>query len=160
MAYIQRRHNAPEDVNRGRGCWDCYGLALVLKAGTGRLRPHQDHHSHVKFVDHGQSFSSGDATPMFALAAGISESFENRWFVAVPAYSLALADGFGRMGKDAHWFSDIVGVAIVGVGTTELLLYLHQKNLSEPDRWRMFSVNEMHGFRKETSVGMGLSYNW
>jgi hypothetical protein len=39
---------------------------------------------------------------MFALAGGVSEYYDNRWYVAVPIYSLALLDGFGRMGHDAH----------------------------------------------------------
>jgi membrane-associated phospholipid phosphatase len=29
------------------------------------------------------------------------------------------------MGHDAHWFSDVVGGALLGVGTTELLLWMH-----------------------------------
>jgi membrane-associated phospholipid phosphatase len=135
-------------------------LALALKSGIGRLRPHQDHHSHTKFFDHGQSFPSGEATPMFALAAGVSEAFENQWYVAVPAYSLALADGFGRMGNDAHWFSDIAGSAVLGVGTTELLLYLHRRHAMESDRWRVFPVDGPRGGRNETPMGLGVSYNW
>lgn len=133
---------------------------FVIKLAFGRLRPKQDHHSHTQFFDGGASFVSGDATPMFALAAGISETFDNRWYVAVPAYSAAMADGFGRMGHDAHWFSDIAGAAILGVGTTELLLYLHRKHEAEPDRWRIFPVNSPSGRGGETPMGLGISYNW
>jgi hypothetical protein len=71
-----------------------------IKAAFGRLRPSQSS-SHTAFFDGGQSFVSGDVTPMFALAAGVSEYYDNRWYVAVPVYSLALLDGFGRMGNDA-----------------------------------------------------------
>ena len=31
---------------------------------------------------------------MFALATGVSEYFDNRWYASVPIYSLALLDGF------------------------------------------------------------------
>src|SRR5579872_3040445 len=58
-------------------------LVVGLKPAFGRLRPHQDHHSHTKFFDGGASFPSGEVTPMFSLAAGISESFDNRWYVAI-----------------------------------------------------------------------------
>ena len=51
---------------------------------------------------------------------------------------LALVDGFGRMGHDAHWFSDVIGAGVLGAGTTELLFYLHRQHEKQPDRWRLF----------------------
>lgn len=115
-------------------------LDIGIKAAFGRLRPSQDHHDHDAFFHGGQSFVSGDVTPMFALACGVSEYYDNRWYVAVPVYSLALLDGFGRMGHDAHWFSDVVGAALLGVATTELFLYLHRENEKHPWRFRIFPV--------------------
>jgi len=136
-------------------------IVLGLKPAFGRLRPYQDHHSHTKFFDGGASFPSGEVTPMFSLAAGVSEAFDNRWYVAIPAYSLATLDGFGRMGHDAHWFSDVVGAAILGAGTTELLLYLHRRHATELDRWRIFPVNGTSpGKGGDTPSGLGISYNW
>jgi membrane-associated phospholipid phosphatase len=49
------------------------------------------------------------------------------------------------MGKDAHWLSDIVGSALIGVGTTELLLYLHNKHDAHPSSYRIFPVVMAHG---------------
>jgi membrane-associated phospholipid phosphatase len=138
-------------------------VVLALKPAFGRLRPRQDHHSHTTFFDGGASFPSGEVTPMFSLAAGISQAFDNRWYVAIPAYSLATADGFGRMGHDAHWFSDVVGAALLGVGTTELLLYLHRQHAAQLDRWRIFPVNGSPGKgggSGATPQGLGISYNW
>jgi len=82
---------------------------------------------------------SGEVTPMLSLASAVSEYFENRWYVAIPIYSLALVDGFGRMGHDAHWFSDVVGSGVLGAGTTELLLYLHRQHENQPGRRRLFT---------------------
>lgn len=65
---------------------------------------------------------------MFALAAGVSEYYDNRRYVAGPVYSLALLDGFGRMGNNAHWFSDVVGAAVLGA---ELFIYLHKRHDQE-----------------------------
>jgi membrane-associated phospholipid phosphatase len=134
---------------------------IGIKAGFGRLRPSQSS-SHTAFFHGGQSFVSGDVTPMFALAAGVSEYYDNCWYVAAPVYSLALLDGFGRMGNDAHWFSDVVGAALLGVGTTELFLWLNKRHEAEPDRWRIFSMSAPAGLAASTqpSVGMGVVYSW
>jgi len=134
---------------------------IGIKAGFGRLRPSQSS-SHTAFFRGGQSFVSGDVTPMFSLAAGVSEYYDNRWYLAAPIYSLALLDGFGRMGHDAHWFSDVVGAALLGVGTTELLLWLHKRHEAEPSRWRIFSISAPSGPRAgtQTPVGIGVAYNW
>ena len=82
--------------------------------GFGRLRPEQDGHDHDAFFRGGRSMFSGEVTPMLSLASAVSEYFENRWYVAISIYSLALVDGFGRMGHDAHWFSDVVGSGVLG----------------------------------------------
>ncbi len=148
-------------VTAGEGAVVATLLDLGIKAMFGRLRPRQDHHSHTQFFDGGASFVSGDVTPVFGLAAGLSESFDNRWYVALPAYSLALADGFGRIGHDAHWFSDVVGAAVLGWGTTELFLYLHRQHEAEPSRWRIFGASEPAGpAGAPAAAGLGVGYSW
>jgi membrane-associated phospholipid phosphatase len=114
--------------------------AGVVKPAFGRLRPREDDHSHAAFFRGGTSFVSGEVTPVFSLAAGISDAFDNKWYIAAPAYALALLDGFGRMGHDAHWFSDVVGAGMLGWGTTELFQYLHRRQAMEGDRWRIFPI--------------------
>jgi membrane-associated phospholipid phosphatase len=101
-------------------------LTVGIKAAFGRKRPNAGDGPKA-FFQGGQSFISGDTTPTFAAAAAISEAFDYHWWAAVPAYSLAVMTGVGRMGKDAHWASDILGSALVGAGTTELLFYLHRQ---------------------------------
>ncbi len=139
-------------------------LDLGIKAAFGRLRPFEDHHDHNAFFHGGASFVSGDVAPMFALAAGVSEYFGNRWSVAVPIYSLALLDGFGRMGNDAHWFSDVVGAALLGIGTTELFLHLHLEHEKHPWRFRIFpvapSVPTATSSRGVAPVGMTVALYW
>jgi membrane-associated phospholipid phosphatase len=154
------RHYA---LTAGEGAGIASLLALALKAAFGRLRPSESS-SHTAFFHGGQSFVSGDVAPMFALAAGVSEYSHNEWYVAAPVYSLALLDGFGRMGHDAHWFSDVVGAALLGVATTELFIWLHNRHDQEPGRWRIFSMSEagpgLGGAREFSSVGVGVAYNW
>jgi membrane-associated phospholipid phosphatase len=125
-------------LTAGEGAGVAVLLDLGIKAAFGRLRPFQAPHDHNAFFRGGASFVSGDVAPMFALACGVSEYYNNRWEVALPIYSLALMDGFGRMGNDAHWFSDVVGGALLGIGTTELFLYLHRQHEKSPWRFRIF----------------------
>jgi len=139
-------------------------LNIGIKAAFGRLRPYQDDHSHTAFFRGGASFVSGEVTPVFALATGISEYFDNEWYVAAPVYSLALLDGFGRMGHDTHWFSDVVGAALLGWGTTKLFLYLHQRHEGEPDRWRIFPLTAAPATASARPLpaptGVALEYRW
>lgn len=138
-------------------------LDIGIKAAFGRLRPSQSS-SHTAFFSGGQSFVSGDVTPLFGLACGVSEYYHNAWYVAAPVYSLALLDGFGRMGHDAHWFSDVVGAALLGVGTTELLLWLHKEHELDPNRFKIFTVNPPLGLSRSVQscapVGVGIAFSW
>jgi membrane-associated phospholipid phosphatase len=141
-------------INAAEGAGVSTLATLAFKYGFGRLRPNAPSHSHTKFFDGGQSFVSGEATPIFAMAAGISEYFDNSWYAAVPAYATAMAMGFGRMGHDEHWLSDIAGAAIVGVGTTELLLYLHREHAANPSRFRIFPVESP----RQTGIGISMEF--
>ncbi len=153
------RHYA---LTAGEGAGIATLLNVAIKVAFGRLRPRQDAHDVDAFFHGGQSFTSGDVTPMFALAAGVSEYFHNEWYVAGPIYSLALLDGFGRMGHDAHWFSDVVGAGLLGVATTELFIWLHKRHDEQPSRWRIFSMSEAGPAlaANQASLGVGIIYNW
>jgi membrane-associated phospholipid phosphatase len=128
-------------------------VTLGLKHGFGRLRP-RDTDNAFRFFENGDSFVSGAATPIFSLAATLSEYGENRWYFSAPAYAAAAAVGIGRMGQNAHWFSDVVGSAIVGVGTTELLLHLHREHAENPGRFRIFPVVS------DKTFGVSLALAW
>lgn len=137
-------------------------IVIGIKAAFGRLRPNQDGHSHTAFFAGGQSFVSGEVTPVFALAAGLSEYFDNKWYIAAPIYSVALLDGFGRMGHDAHWLSDVIGGALLGVATTELLLWMHHYHEENPSRFRIFPVLPPSGVSRQDfkPAGLAIAYTW
>jgi membrane-associated phospholipid phosphatase len=158
--YSTENRVAREDAITGAESAGIASLAnLGFKYGFGRLRPEQDGHDHDAFFRGGRSMFSGEVTPVFSLAAAVSEYFDNSWYIAIPIYSLALVDGFGRMGHDAHWFSDVVGAGFLGAGTTELLLYLHRQHANQPGRWRLFpdAVSPTADGPKQVS---GLSATW
>jgi membrane-associated phospholipid phosphatase len=127
--------------------------------GFGRSRT-----AATAFFRGGASFVSGEVAPVFGFAAGVSEYFDNVWYVAGPVYSLAALDGFGRIGHDAHWLTDVVGTALLGWGSTELFLYLHDKHANEPTRWRIFPIAGTpvgNTGRADTAMaGIGVEYCW
>ncbi len=141
-------------ITTGEGVAAASVAALALKYGFGRERPNAGKGAWAWFKG-GQSFVSGEATPVFALAAGISQHYNYQWYVALPAYSAAVAVGLGRMGHDAHWFSDVVGAGLLGVGTTELLYYLHKQHGDNPEHYWIFPTTSDRG-----GGGVGVGYDW
>jgi hypothetical protein len=63
------------------------------------------------------------------------------------------------MGHDAHWFSDVVGAALLGWGTTELFLYLHARHAAEPSRWRIIPMGPPDD-RSVAAAGCSVAYFW
>ncbi len=141
-------------ITTGEGMAAASVIALGFKYGFGRERPNAGRGAWAWFKG-GESFVSGEATPAFALAAGVSQHYDYRWYVALPAYSAAVAVGLGRMGHDAHWFSDVVGAGLIGVGTTELLFYMHKRHEENPARYWIFPASSDRG-----GGGIGVGYNW
>ena len=90
---------------------------------------------------HGELLMLGFTVSQAAVSRYLPAPSNNRWYIAVPAYAGALSVGFGRMGHDAHWLSDIAGSAIIGVATTELLLWMHKRHDLNPSRFRIFPVS-------------------
>jgi membrane-associated phospholipid phosphatase len=129
-------------------------LTVGMKYAFGRKRPNAGDGPKA-FFQGGQSFVSGDTTPTFAAAATISEAFDYHWWAAVPAYSLAVMTGVGRMGKDAHWASDILGSALVGAGTTELLFYLHRQREKPNSLIILPMLPAGHG-----ATGVNVGFSW
>jgi membrane-associated phospholipid phosphatase len=129
-------------------------LTVSMKYAFGRKRPNAGK-GPFKFFEGGQSFVSGDTTPTFAAAATISEAFDYHWWAAIPAYSLAVMTGIGRMGKDAHWASDILGSALVGAGTTELLFYLHRQREKPTSLIILPMLPAGHG-----ATGVNVGFSW
>ena len=68
------------------------------------------------------------------------------------------------MGHDAHWFSDVVGAALLGVGTTELFLYLHRQHEEHPWCFRIFPVSPPapagHAAQSPSPSGLMVSFSW
>lgn len=77
----------------------------VLKVAVGRKRPGSS--------ENRQSFPSGHTSIAFASATSLGYAYG--WKVGVPLGILAAGVGASRMADDAHWFSDTVAGAAIGV---------------------------------------------
>ncbi len=90
-------------------------IAPTIKLVVGRSRPRSNSGtSHFKpFSDLNASFPSGHTTEAFALAAVVSEHYEQTW-VSYSAYGLASLVGLARSYHSAHFASDIVAGAALG----------------------------------------------
>jgi PAP2 superfamily len=144
------------------------GLAVaineVVERATGRLRPDQTNSSTAFFAE-GKSFTAQDAVIQSALATGTSAYYGDKWYVAVPLYSLVLLEGFTLTGNNSEWFSDVIGGALLGWATAKALLWLHERQALAPDRWRIFPLSAPASLANPrasnlSSVGFGLSYSW
>ncbi|WP_167051161.1 phosphatase PAP2 family protein [Salinibacterium sp. ZJ77] len=92
------------------------GLCQVLKALFGRARPEE-----ILLPLHNGSFPSGHATNAAVIAAVLGLLLRRTWVWVLGAiYIVAMA--FSRTLLGAHWVSDTVAGALLGVGTA-LIVY-------------------------------------
>lgn len=99
-----------------------------LKKAVNRTRP-GDAHPDLVFPSapvHGQSFPSGHTSLAFSTAAELSIQYK-KWYITVPAYLWAGSVGYSRMYLGKHYPSDVIGGAVVGVGSVYLNSWLNKK---------------------------------
>lgn len=75
------------------------------------------------------AFPSGHATYAFVVATMVSREFrgKSKW-IGIGSYTIASATGVMRILNDAHWLSDVLAGAGVGILSTNLVYVAH-------DRW-------------------------
>ncbi|WP_192822916.1 phosphatase PAP2 family protein [Rufibacter sp. LB8] len=75
------------------------------------------------------SFPSGHTTYAFVIATMVSREFKgkSKW-IGIASYTAAGTTGMMRVLNDAHWFSDVLAGAGVGILSTNLVYLAH-------DRW-------------------------
>jgi membrane-associated phospholipid phosphatase len=88
-----------------------------LKAAFGRQRPRSSP-SPNRWGDGGSSFPSGHTSVAFAAAQVLADELpREQWGWRVLAYGLAGATAVARMDSNAHWLSDTVAGAALGMAT-------------------------------------------
>jgi membrane-associated phospholipid phosphatase len=104
------------------GCLLSGAIAQALKWTVGRARPNEDKGPYSFTPFHGDhSFPSGHATQSFTAASVITSHYDSVW-VGVISYGTATAIGLSRIEKDAHWTSDVLAGAFLGIGIGKALV--------------------------------------
>lgn len=80
-------------------------VTTLMKTGFGRNRPGSSNNH--------RSFPSGHTSTVFASATSLTYAYG--WKAAALAFPLAVFTGASRLADDAHWFSDVVAGAFVGI---------------------------------------------
>lgn len=92
--------------------------AEILKYGAGRARPNET----LRVDDWrkgGSSFPSLHASAAFAIGTVFAESGgdEYRWVRRIVGFGMASGTAYARLHGNAHWLSDVVAGAAIGVST-------------------------------------------
>lgn len=83
---------------------DTFIVTSIIKASSQRARPSSDDHL---------SMPSGHTSTTFATATSLTYSYGLK--AAIPAYMAATLTAASRWADDAHWLSDTVAGAFVGI---------------------------------------------
>ena len=95
-------------------------LTYGLKYTVQRQRPYERYtYLHPYQLENGSSFPSGHTSVAFCTATEISLAFR-KWYIVAPAYVYAAGIGYSRMYLGVHYPTDVVGGALVGVGSAWL----------------------------------------
>jgi membrane-associated phospholipid phosphatase len=122
--------------------------AYVLKAAAGRTRPDETIDS-SSWHSGGDSFPSGHVTAAFAIGTVLAESGNDshRRLRRVLGYGLAAGTAYQRLDHNAHWFSDTVAGAALGLGTARFVM----KRREQSERHAAMEILPLDG-------GFALSY--
>ncbi len=99
-------------------------ITPLLKATFGRRRPSETSET-LAFGGGGTSFPSGHTTQAFAVASVISSHYDSFW-VKAGAYGLASLVGWSRMEDKAHYASDVLAGALIGIVVGKAVVRLHE----------------------------------
>ena len=101
----------------------------VLKEIAARERPYVSG-DHGGWDRGGDSFPSMHVTAAFAIGTVLAESGNDRqrWIRRVLGYGIAAGTAYQRMNHDAHWFSDTVAGAAIGVATARFVMKRRERD--------------------------------
>ena len=100
--------------------------SYVLRYAAGRERPDVTSDPD-QWRTGGNSFPSNHATVAFAIGTVLAESGNDRyrWVRRLLGYGMAAYTGYARLDHNAHWLSDTVAGAALGMSTAQFVLNRH-----------------------------------
>ena len=113
---------------------------ILLKNTIQRTRPYHVIEGTRLITEgaHGYSFPSGHTSSTFGLATGLSLHFP-KWYIIAPSFLYATIVALSRPYLGAHYPSDLLAGAILGVGM-QFLWYELEKGYK--DKWKIFPDRE------------------
>ena len=120
-----------QDSAGEREAWamvEAAGLSTVtaygLKFAARRLGPDQTSDPDEWFKSGGKSFPSEHSTAAFAVGTVLAESGNDdyRWVRRFLGYGLGIATSYLRLEHNAHWLSDTVGGAALGIASAHFAI--------------------------------------
>lgn len=110
----------------------------VLKRSFNRTRPMDAHPGMIFSTPSGDmSLPSGHTSLAFATATTLSLQCK-KWYVTVPAYAWAGSVAYSRLYLGKHYPTDVVGGALVGIGSGYASHWLNRKLFKRYYRNRMY----------------------
>jgi len=122
----------------------------ALKAVVGRERPSgNDHAFDFDPVHIDAAFPSDHTTMAFAMATSLADDIRPTW-AKVGLYGLATGVGVSRMYQQAHWLSDVVGGAALGIASAKFA----------SGRWTIFGLRAPSFLIKGGSPAIGWQFSF
>ena len=118
----------PNGRNEAWAMVEATGLSVVtayaLKYTVRREGPDQTSDPNEWFKSGGNSFPSSHATAAFAVGTVLAESGndEYRWLRRVLGYGLGVGTSYLRLKHNAHWLSDTVAGAALGISSAHFTM--------------------------------------
>lgn len=157
------------DDARGRAVAEDGVMASVIAGGlvgpalkfvSGRSRPRSANGTYdFKLFGGSSSFPSGHTTEAFAVASVVATHYDSghdsEWVKGI-AYGSAALVGFARLHHQAHFFSDVVGGALLGTVTGRAVVHRNQRERGAGG-YRL-TVAPLLGPRNQPGVGVAVAF--
>jgi membrane-associated phospholipid phosphatase len=127
------------------------GISQRGRPMTGRERS--------EFFEGGNSFPSGHATQVWAVATVIASEYKHRRAVQFAAYGVATAVSVARFTGQKHYLSDVLAGSALGFGIGRYVYGAHHRDDSNPtlSAWPRITPELNRAARR---YGVGLTWNF
>lgn len=114
-----------------------------------------------EFFEGGNSFPSGHATQVWAVATVIAREYKHRRAVQIAAYGVATAVSVARFTGQKHYLSDVLAGSALGFGIGRYVYGAHHRDESNPtisnSAWPRITPEFNRAARR---YGVGLTWNF
>lgn len=129
VAFIKEDKNMLENaLYIGTTVVEAIGVSYSLKQLTNRMRPYEMYPDKITpygHISNRSSFPSDHTAAAFSLATAMSVNYP-KWYVIAPSAIWASGVGLARINQGAHYPSDVLVGAAIGVGCGFANIYINR----------------------------------